>query len=88
MYIQNGHFLSPYLLVLRDGKSCSRLVSVDTDLMIGVRLVGFDPETGEQLTDLVKIDKVMFVNLPEGLRDLIPDGFEIVKTSEEEAEGK
>ncbi|MBD3255982.1 MAG: hypothetical protein GF383_12880, partial [Candidatus Lokiarchaeota archaeon] len=52
----------PHIYVAKDGKLCKRLTGVDTRLMVGTRLVGFDPELGRPIIDLVKVDKV-FVDL-------------------------
>lgn len=79
MYISQGHFLTPFIVVLKDGKPVGRLIAVDTDLKVGIRLVGFDPEEGLPITDLVEVDEITFVSdMPEDLRDLIPEGFRIV----------
>jgi len=73
MFICQGHFLADYLIILKDGKPVGRVISVDTDLMVVERLVGFDPEDGNPLTDLIKIDQVLFKsNMPEILKDLLP----------------
>ncbi len=74
MYISEGHFLSPYIIVLKDGEPVGRLLSVDTELKIANRLVGFDQVSGAPITDFVKIDQVKFLTdqMPETLKDLLP----------------
>lgn len=77
MFFSENHFLLPHIHVVVDGKICKRLTGVDTRLMVATRLVGFDPQFGRPIIDLVKVDKV-FVDLgtmPEGLKDLLPDWF-------------
>ncbi len=74
MYITAGHFLAPYIIVLKDGEPIGRVIAVDTELLVAQRLVGFDSETGAELTDLVKVDQVKFLTeqIPAGLKDLVP----------------
>lgn len=81
MYICSGHFLAGHIAVLKDKNPLQSLRAIDTDLMVAQRVVGYDPKTGEELTDLVKVDEVIFIdnNLPKELKDLIPNGFKIVK---------
>ena len=88
MYICNGHFLAPNMVVIKDNKPCERLMAVDTDLLVAVRLVGYDPEDGSDLIDLVKVDNIFFIkkNMPPGLIDLIPEGFEVVDPKNGEKE--
>jgi hypothetical protein len=88
MYITEGHFLSPFIVVLKDGKPVGMLKSVDTDLKVGIRVVGFDPEDGLMLTELIKIDEVVFITnrMPNNLRELIPAGFKVVDSIEEKGE--
>jgi hypothetical protein len=78
MYIAQGHFLSPFVVVLKDGRPIDRLMSIDTDLMVGTRLVGYDSNDGLPIIDLVVVDKVAFVikDMPEDLLDIIPLEFE------------
>lgn len=81
MYICEGHFLADFILILKDGKPVGNLMAVDTDLLVAKRLVGFDPETGEPISDLIKVDQVMFAeSMPNNLKNLIPIGFEFFKT--------
>ena len=76
MFITTGHFLSPYTKAYDEGGNIiGRLQAVDTDLMVGMRLVGFDPETGEANLDLVKVSKIVFSDIPEPLGDMLPEGF-------------
>lgn len=84
MYITEGHFLSPFIVVLKDGEQVRMLKSVDTDLKIGIRVVGFDPEDGSMLTDLIKVDEIIFVKdrIPDNLQELIPAGFRVMETFE------
>ncbi len=81
MYITEGHFLSPFIVILRDGKKIGRILSLDTDLKVGIRLTGFDPDDGSPITDLVAFDEVIFVteDMPEELKSIIPAGYKIVK---------
>lgn len=83
MYVPEGHFLAPHIAATNEGELCQRLIAVDTDLMVGVRLTGYDHNTGDQIIDLIKVDKVFFVNVPPGLKDLVPEGLEIIETTEE-----
>lgn len=84
MYICQGHFLAPHVIVVKDGLPLGRLVAVDTDLMVAERLVGFDSETGEPLTDLVKVEQVVFKSdIPPGLKDLLPTGTVLVELKSE-----
>ena len=86
MYICRGHFLAPYAVAIVDGKPLNRMIAVDSDLMVAQRLVGYNSDTGEEITDLVRIDNFFFISngMPEGLKDLIPEGFEIIEASAEE----
>lgn len=84
MYICQGHFLAPHVIVIKDGQPLGRLVSVDTELMVAQRLVGFDAESGEAFTDLVKVDQVVFnAEIPVGLKDLLPQGTVLVNLKKE-----
>lgn len=84
MYICQGHFLADYILVIKDEKPLGRIISVDTDLLVAERLVGFDPETGGPLTDLIKVDLVVFrSDIPAGLKDLLPVGSVLVELKSE-----
>ena len=82
MYITEGHFLSPFIVVLKDGEPVGRLISVDTDLKAGIRIVGFDPEDGSPLTDLVAVDEVIFIteDMSDDLQNLIPEGFRKIES--------
>jgi len=80
MYICRGHFLSPYVVALVDGKPVERLIAIDSDLMVAQRLVGFNPEDGSEVTDLVKIDEIMVSSdLPDAIVNLLPEGCLIMK---------
>jgi hypothetical protein len=78
MYITQGHFLSPFTVVIKDDKPINRLMAIDTDLMVVTRLVGYDPDDGLPIIDLVTVDKVLFVTegMPQNLLDIIPLEFE------------
>jgi hypothetical protein len=86
MYISAGHFLAPHLAATQDGEPCNRLVAVDTELMVGVRLTGYHPDNGSEIIDLIKVDKVFLINVPPGLMDLVPDGIEVVEIIKEDGE--
>ena len=84
MYICQGHFLAPHIIVIKDNVPVARIMSVDTDLMVAERLVGFDPEDGQPLVDLIKIDQVIFKSdMPPGLKDLLPIGTVLVEFKSE-----
>jgi hypothetical protein len=72
-----GHFLERYVVVVKNGKPIERLLAVDTDLLVAQRVVGFNQSNGELLTDLTKVDEVLFHTdeMPEELKDLLPDNF-------------
>lgn len=73
MYICQGHFLADHIVIMKDDRPVGRIMSVDTDLLVAERLVGFDPEDGQPLVDLIKIDQVLFKStIPNGLKDLLP----------------
>ncbi len=84
MFITRGHFLSPYCLVYKDGKTVTNLQSVDTDLMVAIRVVGFDPEDKSAMLDLVKIDEIKFniFSMSSMVQDLLPK--DAIKVSLEE----
>ena len=80
MYICEGHFLASYVIVIKDGNPMGKLVAIDTDLLVAQRLVGFDTETGERFTDLVKVDQVVYSSaIPEDMKDLLPVGSVLVE---------
>lgn len=84
MYICQGHFLAPYVIVIKDDQPLGRLVSIDTELMVAQRLVGYQQDTGESITDLVKVDKVFFsTTIPANLKDLLPKGATLVTLKNE-----
>lgn len=85
MFITKGHFLSPYTRVMKNGKSISLIQSVDTDLMVCIRIVGFDEVDETPILDLIKIDKVAFITegMPGHLLDLLPDDIEKYDTEED-----
>jgi len=76
------------MVVLKDDMPIGNLLAIDTDLMVAERLMGYDPQTGHPISDLVKVDKIMFVEkgMAEGLADLIPDEFEIIKDEKPKGE--
>lgn len=80
MFITKGHFLSPYVRVLKDGEILGMLYSVDTDLMVAIRIVGFDEEDETPLLDLVKVDDIQFLTdgMPSHLKDLLPKEFKTI----------
>jgi hypothetical protein len=77
MFITKGHFLSPYAKVYKDGEILGMLHSVDTDLLVAIRIVGFEQNEqneGSAILDLVKIDKVAFSTqgMPSQIKELLP----------------
>lgn len=79
MFITKGHFLSPFTVVIKDNKEVGMLHSVDTDMLVAIRIVGFDENDKTPLIDLVKVDKVFFKteNMPSHLSDLIPNNLRV-----------
>jgi hypothetical protein len=75
MFICENHFLLPFTCAAVDKRLVTRLTGVDTTLMIGMRLVGYDSSTGRPVIDLVKVDEVLLDvgQMPDGLTDLLPD---------------
>lgn len=75
MFISENHFLLPFTMASADSKIIKRLMGVDTELMVGMRLVGYDSGTGRPVIDLLKIDGVYLDigSMPEGLSDLLPE---------------
>lgn len=76
MFITKGHFLSPFIRVLKNGQPLNMLHSIDTDLLVAIRVVGFDGDEETPLLDLVKVDEVQFVTdkMPSQLQDMLPEG--------------
>lgn len=77
MFITKGHFLSPFTIVYKDEQPVGMLHSVDTDLCVAIRIVGFEEDEDGQknpVLDLVKIDKVMFstIGMSSQIKDLLP----------------
>lgn len=89
MFITKGHFLSPFVRVMKNGKQISMLQSVDTDLMVAIRVAGYDEDNETPLLDLVKVDEVQYITsrMPSQLQDLLPEGA-ILITEEEIEDGK
>ena len=85
MFITKGHFLSPFVRVLKDNKVLGMLYSVDTDLMVAIRIVGFDEKDETPLLDLVKVDDIQFITdgMPSHVQDLLPPNFKIYSSEEE-----
>ncbi len=77
MFISENHFLLPHVQVVVDGKIHHRITGVDTQLMVGTRIVGYDPEHGVPIIDLVKVDRILIDlgTMPEGLFEMLPDWF-------------
>lgn len=75
MYIFNGHFLSPYAKIFKNGEVVGRIIGVDTELMVAQRLIGYDPNTGAEICDLIKVDEVKIDTelLPDYLKEMIPE---------------
>lgn len=84
MFITKGHFLSPFVQVIKNGKPLKLIHSIDTEMLVAIRVVGFESETEAPILDLVKVDEVQFVSdrMPSQLQELLPEGCTIV--SEEE----
>lgn len=84
MFITKGHFLSPFVRVIKNGNPLGMLYSVDTDLLVAIRIVGFDEDTEAPLFDLVEVDEVQFIvdEMPENLRELLPLDFKAVSLDE------
>lgn len=88
MYITMDHFLSPFIAIIKDNELVERILAVDTELLVAVRLSGFDNESGQPQTDLIKIDEVIFLKdkIPENLKYLL--GSKLLLTSDEEFKNK
>lgn len=84
MFITTGHFLSPFTMVLRKEKVLGLVHSVDTDLMVAIRIVGFNSEEETPILDLVSVDYVCFITtgMPGHLEDLLPDGIDTYSREE------
>ena len=85
MFITKGHFLSPYTRVVKNDEVLSFIHSIDTDLSVCIRIVGFDEADQTPLLDLIKVDLVYFVTegMPSQLLDLIPEDLIRYKTDED-----
>lgn len=85
MFITKGHFLSPYARAYKNEKLLKSLHSLDTDLMVAIRIVGFDEQENTPILDLVKVDKIVFAinNMPSQLEDLLPNNFERIEEKED-----
>lgn len=77
MWICENHFLSPFVVVKVNGEELNRVMGVDTELMVAMRLVGYEPENMRPIVDLIKVDGVEFRldEMPEGIKDLLPNEY-------------
>lgn len=75
MYICMGHFLETRVKIFKNGALCGKILSVDTDLMIAVQICGYNPTTGQPLTELIVIDQIDFDKngLDPDVAEQIPD---------------
>ena len=85
MFITKGHFLSPFVRVIRGGKPMDMLHSVDTDMLVAIRVVGFDKDNETPILDLVKVDEIQYLTarMPSHLQDLLPKDCKIIEELED-----